>query len=241
MATVPLLIAGGGIPESVFSQNTQSFEQLPEWTWSGKGEDSFHHTLDPAPSLERVKVATFGLKVLTPSIVTLVDYRPLPKRETHSRVLADVYFDEDRNAIRGDAALAIQESVDVISKQGVSELQIEAHCDGREPFAYGMALGNRRAHRAAEYAKGLGLPKGKVTAVTFGPVKPQCRESHTRCWEDNLRLQHTFQFLAIQSPRLGCLTRLRAVSPNQTGQRVQPTPPTSFLQRIRLAEAPTLP
>ena len=81
MATVPLLLAGGGIPESVFSQNTQSVEQLLEWTL-GEGEDSFPHTLDPAPSLERVKVATFGLKVLTPSIVTLVDFRPLPKRET---------------------------------------------------------------------------------------------------------------------------------------------------------------
>jgi outer membrane protein OmpA-like peptidoglycan-associated protein len=258
ITTFCLAIVWMGIPEVVFSQNAPSLEQLPEWNIFWESEDRIQNTLGrssspnhshqekatfplekeetAAPSWERVQVVTFGVSAFNSSIVKLVDYRPWPKREPRSRVLADVYFDEDRNAIRGDAALAIQEIVALITKEERSGLHIEAHCDERETFAYSVVLGNRRAQRAAEFAKNLGLPQGKVTTVSFGPVKPQCRASHARCWEDNLRIQHAFHFLAIQSPRLGCVTRLRAISDHTDPLRhlILPAP---FLQRIRLAEA----
>lgn len=186
------------------------------------------------PHTERVQVAPIADP---PSeFLTLIRNEGGAFPTSESYVLTDVYFDAQRTAIGGDAALAIQKGTELVRGERRARLSIEAHCDQRGNEAYNLVLGDRRAARVGEYVLALGLSPEQMVATTYGELAPQCRDHHQSCFEDNLRLQYAFQFLAISKPRLGCLTRLRVFSNRFPQLKEHPASQQPFLQRIRLAD-----
>ena len=109
---------------------------------------------------------------------------------------------------------------------------IEAHCDRRGSGAYSLALGHRRVWQIREFVQNLGVSRTQIHSVNYGNENPQCQESSNSCWEENIRIQATFRYIAITEPKLGCLGRLRIQGENRN-LSVEQKP--SFLQKIRLA------
>lgn len=101
-----------------------------------------------------------------------------------------VYFAFDSSAITADARSSLDIWADCVRKQDL-QVRIEGHSDERGTTEYNMALGQRRADAVARHLSGLGLPKGRVAAVSYGEEKPAARGSGEESWAQNRRAELT--------------------------------------------------
>ncbi|WP_447969172.1 OmpA family protein [Nitrospira sp. M1] len=146
--------------------------------------------------------------------------------------LFDIYLDEDRPFVKGALSEDLEDSIDFVRHVPAGTLLLETYCDRRGSRAYSLALGHRRAIQLQEFLQNLQIPHAHIQTSSYGNENPQCRETSRRCWEENVRMQSTFRYIAIKESKLGCLGRLRmqgrALSaPSHMSHR--------FLQKIHLA------
>jgi peptidoglycan-associated lipoprotein len=64
---------------------------------------------------------------------------------------------------------------------------IQGHCDERGTEEYNLALGQRRANSAQKYLKNKGVPKDRMTTISYGEERPVCSDSSESCWWRNRR------------------------------------------------------
>ena len=106
--------------------------------------------------------------------------------------LQDAFFDYDRSDVRPDAVAALQQDANLLlpmlSDFPQLRVIIEGHCDERGSAEYNLALGDRRASRAAEVLRGFGLPVPSSETISYGKEAPQCTESAESCWRRNRRV-----------------------------------------------------
>jgi peptidoglycan-associated lipoprotein len=113
--------------------------------------------------------------------------RPEPREFSAVADLPDIYFDFDRYDLRPDAQrLLLAHAVWLRSKTGDLVL-IEGHCDERGTSEYNLALGERRARAAMTYLVSRGVDARRITIVSHGEHRPQCRERTEACWAKNRR------------------------------------------------------
>ena len=105
--------------------------------------------------------------------------------------LRDAFFDYDRSdlgdgaisALRQDAALLLP----ILAEFPNLKVMVEGHCDERGSAEYNLGLGARRAERAMEVLRGLGMPMGNMETISYGKEAPQCMEAADSCWRRNRR------------------------------------------------------
>src|SRR5262249_23761025 len=119
----------------------------------------------PVPSSERPKIQDF---------VTTAD-------------LPDVYFDFDKYELRPDTTRVLEASAAWLKSHARELLLIEGHCDERGTSEYNLALGERRARATMNYLVSHGVAASRVTIVSYGEDRPQCREHTEACWAKNRR------------------------------------------------------
>ncbi len=151
-------------------------------------------------------------------------------------VLADIYFDEERSVLAGELADILNKISELLKTDKDRELHIEAHCDERATSSYNLALGDRRGRAIERYLINLGVSPAQVTTVSYGHEKPLCTGVGVTCWQDNRRLQSTFQMLAINHYQYGCLARVKLEKNRNRTRFTRETVRPPFLQRIHLAE-----
>jgi len=98
-----------------------------------------------------------------------------------------VYFDFDKFTLKPEAREALKKNADWLSKNTDKKVVVEGNCDERGTNEYNMALGQRRADSAAKYLKDLGIAKDRVSTVSYGKERPECKESNEECWSKNRR------------------------------------------------------
>ncbi|MCA9472777.1 MAG: hypothetical protein MRJ96_08950 [Nitrospirales bacterium] len=184
-------------------------------------------------SLERERVEDMPMKVISHAHrLVKAGYRNNVQSGYHHALL-DVYLDKDRPFVREEIGKAFEESARLMRRiDPTGSLYIEIYCDQRGAGAYSLALGHRRSLQLQAYAHDLGMPRSQIRVVNFGNENPRCRDASTSCWEENIRIQSTFRYLAIVEPKFGCIGRLR-IRTNDSQLRDRPAGP--FLQRLRLA------
>ena len=200
---------------------------------------------DSLPSFENIDdgnkewVALPSLASTSPSHEALVPVRltNTSLKSYEAPVLAEIYFDTKRHLLRHEAAQVIEESATLLHEKNTRKVHIEAYCDRRETTAYSHALGIRRINEVVHYLENLGVPSSQLSVASFGPHLPRCRTSSTACWQDTLRIEHTFQLLAMRHPQSGCVTRLRLDLEFTDQSFRELTTRHLFLQRIHLAES----
>ena len=175
-----------------------------------------------------IKAAGTRMPSARPILVRLV-----PIRE--SNVLVDIYLDKERSMIQGQVKDIIEEIAELLEPIEWLQMNIETHCDERETRAYSMVLGNTRAWHVTQYIQGLGLSKAKTHPISFGKEKPPCQERSASCWEENIRMQSTFRFIAIAASKSGCLARLRIFAEPAGRPALVRSPKAPYLQKIHLA------
>lgn len=168
--------------------------------------------------------------------LVLVRSKKIPTNGHRSTVLAEIYFDVKRHFLKREAAIVIEESATLLDKDETRTMHIEAFCDTRGTTAYSLALGRQRALAVARYFQYLGISSSQIFTTTFGPYQPQCPANSTTCWQESLRIDHTFQLLAMNRTQSGCLARLRLQLGHTDRSPTNLTARQPFLQRIHLAE-----
>jgi peptidoglycan-associated lipoprotein len=99
----------------------------------------------------------------------------------------DVRFDFDKSEVKEDGRKTSQVVAGYMKKNTKAKMLIEGHCDERGTSEYNMALGERRAAAVMTYLVSLGVPKGALSAVSFGKERPLDPGHNEEAWAKNRR------------------------------------------------------
>jgi peptidoglycan-associated lipoprotein len=113
--------------------------------------------------------------------------RPEPKDFRAIADLLDVHFDFDRYDIRPDATKTLESNARLLRARTGSLILIEGHCDERGTNEYNLALGERRAQAARNALVAHGVETSRISIVSYGEDRPQCRDHSEACWAKNRR------------------------------------------------------
>ena len=88
-------------------------------------------------------------------------------------ILRGVNFDFDKDDIRPDAAVILDEAARILTgTHAGSRVRIEGHADATGPDAYNQGLSERRASSVRSYLVTQGVEASKLTAVGYGESRP---------------------------------------------------------------------
>ncbi|HJT20578.1 MAG TPA: OmpA family protein, partial [Nitrospira sp.] len=112
---------------------------------------------------------------------------PVTEPPKTTALLGDVFFDFDRYTIRNDAQPVLESNAAWIKDSGAKTIVIEGHCDERGTQAYNLVLGEKRAKATQRYLHDLGIPLSRLKTVSYGEMRPFCKEHSEDCYQSNRR------------------------------------------------------
>ena len=112
-----------------------------------------------------------------------------PRNEDYVAVaeLKPIHFDFDKAALRPDAVDALSNNTAWLKENADTLVLIEGNCDERGTAEYNLALGDRRAKSAMEYLEANGIPRERLSTVSYGKERPVCTENTEECKSQNRR------------------------------------------------------
>jgi peptidoglycan-associated lipoprotein len=118
---------------------------------------------------------------------TLFPTLPSPQEFNEAAALRDIHFDFDRAAFRAEDARIIDANARWLVAHPGTLVLIEGHADERGTNEYNLALGETRARVTREQLVARGVAVARITLVSYGEERPQCRQSSEACWAQNRR------------------------------------------------------
>lgn len=177
-------IYGNGFAKGVQVQIGSSILSSVTWT----SEEVLNVTVPGLP------VGRYDITAINPDGKRSTQYGGLTVNSAGSSTAAKtcapltVYFAFDSSSIAADARSAIDIWANCV-RDAEMQVRIEGHCDERGTTEYNLALGQRRADAVARYLSGLGLPKGRISQVSYGEEKPATTGSGDDAWARNRRAE----------------------------------------------------
>jgi peptidoglycan-associated lipoprotein len=104
-----------------------------------------------------------------------------------SKMLKDITFDFDKYDIRPQDASTLKENATLLMKYPNMKIQIEGHCDERGTIEYNLALGERRANSCKNYLISLGVPRDRISTISYGKERPLDPGHNEEAWAKNRR------------------------------------------------------
>ena len=104
-----------------------------------------------------------------------------------TKLLKDIYFDLDKYNIDPQDVSTLKESAALLTKQPTVKIQVEGHCDERGTVEYNLALGERRANSAKNYLVSIGIPKDRISTISYGKENPADSAHNEEAWGKNRR------------------------------------------------------
>jgi len=87
-------------------------------------------------------------------------------------VLRGVNFDFDRAEVRGDAAVILDEAVEILKRNPGRQIVIEGHTDWTGPEEYNQNLSENRAEAVKNYMVENGIEEERLSVVGYGETQP---------------------------------------------------------------------
>ena len=112
---------------------------------------------------------------------------PSPQDFKELAALRDIHFDFDRAAFRAEDARILDANARWLVANPGTLVLIEGHADERGTNEYNLALGENRARVTREQLVARGVAASRITLVSYGEERPQCRQSSEACWAQNRR------------------------------------------------------
>lgn len=98
---------------------------------------------------------------------------PLEPPVAEKIILRGVNFDFDKDGIRTDAAVILDEAARILSEShNGARVRIEGHADATGPDAYNQGLSERRASSVRSYLVSKGVEASRLTTVGYGESRP---------------------------------------------------------------------
>ena len=107
-----------------------------------------------------------------------------------------IYFDFDKWNIRKDAALELNNVVNIMKKYPEMSVEIGAHTDARGSDEYNMVLSRKRAKSVMEYLISQGISENKLKSMGYGETQPlnNCVEPNM-CSETEYSINRRCEFV----------------------------------------------
>ena len=118
---------------------------------------------------------------------TLFPTLPSPKDFSEAAALRDIHFDFDRAAFRAEDTRILDANARWLVANSGTLVLIEGHADERGTNEYNLALGENRARVTRDQLVARGVAASRITLVSYGEERPQCRQSSEGCWAQNRR------------------------------------------------------
>ena len=112
-----------------------------------------------------------------------------PRNEDYVAVpeLKSLFFDFDKSVLRPDAVDALSSNLTWLKENADTFVLIEGNADERGTAEYNLALGDRRAKSTQDYLEANGIPKDRMSTVSYGKERPSCTEVTEECRAQNRR------------------------------------------------------
>jgi peptidoglycan-associated lipoprotein len=140
---------------------------------------------DPAPVVEKPmeQPKAADTRVVAPVETKQIDELDVPGGKLANR---SVFFDFDSYVVREDGKPVVENHASYLGKNSRAIL-IQGNTDERGGAEYNLALGQKRAEAVRKSMSALGVPEGRMEAVSLGKEKPKA-EGHTEeAWAQNRR------------------------------------------------------
>ena len=98
-----------------------------------------------------------------------------------------VFFDFDRSFVRADGMETLKRQAEWLNQFPQIAVTINGHCDKRGTVEYNLALGERRANAARDYLVKLGVPKSRLSVISYGEERPAESGQDESAWSRNRR------------------------------------------------------
>jgi outer membrane protein OmpA-like peptidoglycan-associated protein len=109
---------------------------------------------------------------------------PAPAPAPKQYVFEDVHFDFDRNVLRPDALVVLDEAITALKAEPGLSLRIEGHTCNIGTAEYNLALAERRAQAVRDYLASRGVDGSRLSIVSYGEERP----AHDNSREETRRL-----------------------------------------------------
>jgi len=109
---------------------------------------------------------------------------PAPAPVVKDYVFEDVHFDFDRNTLRPDALVVLDEAIIALKAEPGLQLRIEGHTCNIGTAEYNLALAERRAQAVRDYLGARGVDPSRLSMVSYGEERPK----HDNTREETRRL-----------------------------------------------------
>lgn len=100
-----------------------------------------------------------------------------------------IYFDTDKDLIRGDQVSRVQANLDYLLAHPEIKVRIEGHCDERNTQEYNLNLGMRRAKAVQAWFISKGLPAERIQIDSKGEEEPAALGHNEAAWKQNRRAE----------------------------------------------------
>jgi len=167
-------------------------------TTKGKSAAAPVETIKPEgmvtiPDEQRSTIDTARAPVDTPPSPSATMDSPSPQALSSLASLGDIFFDYDQYTIRRDAQPVLEADALWIKNAAGKSILIEGHCDERGTQAYNLVLGEKRARSTKRYLEDLGVAASRMKIVSFGEIRPFCKEHDETCYQQNRRAHFVAQ------------------------------------------------
>lgn len=103
-----------------------------------------------------------------------------------------VYFDYDSYVVKPEFQSVIDAHARYL-RSNSRNIVIEGHTDERGGREYNLALGQRRSEAVRRALGLLGVPDGRIEAVSFGEEKPATQGPDESAWAQNRRAEISYR------------------------------------------------
>jgi peptidoglycan-associated lipoprotein len=101
--------------------------------------------------------------------------------------LDDIYFEFDQYSLGDEAKAVLSKHAAWLAARPTVKVMVEGHCDERGTVEYNLALGDKRARAARDYLASLGVPEGRLSAISLGKERPRDEGHDEAAWTKNRR------------------------------------------------------
>jgi peptidoglycan-associated lipoprotein len=112
---------------------------------------------------------------------------PDPTRRQGMLANRSVYYDFDKAEIKPESRALIEAHARYLRDNPNVKVRIEGNADERGSAEYNVALGQERSSGVLKMMTLLGVPEGRIEAVSFGKEKPKATGHDEGSWAENRR------------------------------------------------------
>lgn len=166
------------------------FKLNPETSYNVVGtKDGYFTNTEPVTTVGKIRSENMFVKLKLELERIIVD-KPI--------VLKNIYYDLDKWDIRPDAALELNNLVQIMEENPAISIELGSHTDSRADDKYNDVLSQKRAEAAVSYIVSKGVSQSRITAKGYGETQLVNRCSNNiACSEEEHQANRRTEFKVV--------------------------------------------